>query len=456
MVGKKRSTRLQEERFLETIKNKEQEVQKASLESPNNVATLTKQLELLQAEYQGALDKTLTERWKVSNLWHFAYGEKSGALLAWKAKTDRVRNQIKCLKDHMTGDILDTNAKIGLEVSRHMCKLYKEDTPPGWNNIEGFFKETDLPNLSEDEKATLSADITEEEIRQQFRKMARGKAAGPDGLPTEMYLSLLDEVRWQTQSKYRGIFDCIVKTYKAEMVQGFFKGMSFPVLTVAVSNALMFGSYSNALLLLRGQEQGDHRSCQSKTHVFIAGCVSGLVQVYFTAPVDLIKVRLQNQTEPYQRHPATRASQPLYKGPVDCAVSILHNEGPSGLFRGSVALLLRDVPTVGLYFMTYHVLCQRMTKEGQEPGSLTMLFAGGCAGTVSWACANPMDVIKARLQMDGVKGVRYKGVLDCIITSVRQEGASVFLKGITLNSARAFPVNAVTFFSYEMLMKLMC
>ncbi|KAJ1106425.1 hypothetical protein NDU88_003826 [Pleurodeles waltl] len=196
----------------------------------------------------------------------------------------------------------------------------------------------------------------------------RREISDKGGRVEEVEKGLHEQVRWQTQSKYRGIFDCIAKTYKAETVLGFFKGMSFPVLTVAVSNALMFGSHSNALLLLSGQVRENRRPTQSNTHVFIAGSFSGLVQVYFTAPVDLIKVRLQNQTEPYPRHGEIRTSQPLYRGPVHCAVSILHNEGPSGLFRGAVALLLRDVPSTGLYFMTYHVLCKWMTKEGQEPG----------------------------------------------------------------------------------------
>lgn len=67
-----------------------------------------------------------------------------------------------------------------------------------------------------------------------------------------------------------------------------------------------------------------------------------------------------------------------------------------------------------------------------------------------------MDVVKARLQMDGVTGVKYRGILDCILTSARQEGLQVFLKGLSLNSLRAFPVNAVTFLSYESILKVLC
>ena len=82
-----------------------------------------------------------------------------------------------------------------------------------------------------------------------------------------------------------------------------------------------------------------------------------------------------------------------------------------------------------------------------------MLMAGGLAGVVTWAFATPMDVVKARLQMSGAGGQEYDGVLHCMRVSLREEGPRVFFKGLLLNSLRAFPVNAVTFLSYESLMR---
>ncbi|XP_073410542.1 solute carrier family 25 member 45 [Dendrobates tinctorius] len=260
------------------------------------------------------------------------------------------------------------------------------------------------------------------------------------------------KVRLQTQSRYRGILDCILKTYKKETILGFFKGMSFPVGSVAVSNSLMFGSYSNALLYITGTECKDWRNPPENHHVFLAGSFAGLVQVYFTAPVDLIKVRLQNQTESFKQGKPD-SLQARYRGPVHCAVSIFKEEGIRGLYRGCNALIVRDVPTLGLYFLTYEVLCKWMTSDGEIPDSWTMLFAGGCAGTAGWAAANPMDVIKSRLQMDGMKCVQYRGILDCTYKSIKQEGLRVLCKGLTVNSLRAFPVNAVTFLSYEKLLE---
>ncbi|OCT84032.1 solute carrier family 25 member 45 [Xenopus laevis] len=262
------------------------------------------------------------------------------------------------------------------------------------------------------------------------------------------------KVRLQTQSRYQGILDCVFQTYRNEKIFGFFKGMSFPVGSVAISNSLAFGSYSNALLYLSDKEFKDWKNPPLNFHIFMAGCFSGMVQLSFSAPIDLVKVRLQNQTESFGSVARSGHLQARYQGPVHCALCIIREEGIFGLYRGSLALALRDIPTMGLYFLTYEVLCKWMTKTVGEPSAWTMLFAGGCAGTVGWAFANPMDVIKARLQMDGMHGVQYLGMLDCIRKSIRQEGVKVFLKGLTINSLRAFPVNAVTFLSYEMLLKV--
>ncbi|KAM6160054.1 solute carrier family 25 member 45 isoform 4-T4 [Erethizon dorsatum] len=198
------------------------------------------------------------------------------------------------------------------------------------------------------------------------------------------------KVRLQTQNTYRGIMDCMVKIYRHE-------------------------------------------------------------SAYSLAPFDLIKVRLQNQTES-RGQPGS--PPPRYRGPVHCAATILREEGPRGLFRGSGALMLRDTPTLGLYFITYEGLCYQYTPTGQQPGSTTVLVAGGFAGIASWITATPFDVIKARMQMGGVKQRAYKGMLDCIVISFRQEGLRVFFRGFTINSARAFPVNAVTFLSYEYLLRM--
>uniref|UniRef100_A0A8B9SAZ8 Uncharacterized protein n=1 Tax=Apteryx owenii TaxID=8824 RepID=A0A8B9SAZ8_APTOW len=75
-----------------------------------------------------------------------------------------------------------------------------------------------------------------------------------------------------------------------------------------------------------------------------------------------------------------------------------------------------------------------------------LLFSGGMSGIVSWLSTYPVDVIKSRLQADGVGGItQYNGILDCIRKSYHDEGWRVFTRGLTSTLLRAFPVNAATF-----------
>lgn len=46
-------------------------------------------------------------------------------------------------------------------------------------------------------------------------------------------------------------------------------------------------------------------------------------------------------------------------------------------------------------------------------------------GAISWGTATPMDVVKSRLQADGVYLNKYKGIIDCILQSYQNEGLKV-------------------------------
>ncbi|XP_029975447.1 solute carrier family 25 member 45 [Salarias fasciatus] len=275
-----------------------------------------------------------------------------------------------------------------------------------------------------------------------FLEFVAGSISGAVGLAVGHPLDTV-KVRLQAQSVYKGIFHCVAKTYTNEGLRGFFKGMAFPVLTTGLINSVVFGSYSNALYYLSQCRRSGGSA--SAGHIFTAGCFSGLVQVFVCAPIDLVKVRLQGQT-----------SAERYRGPIHCVTVILKEGGLRGLYRGGLALALRDVPCYGLYFLPYEVTRKALTKSGEQPGTFAILMAGGIAGVVTWAFATPMDMVKARLQMSGAGGRVYSGVLHCMRVSLKEEGPRVFFKGLLLNSLRAFPVNAVTFLSYESLMKIFC
>uniref|UniRef100_A0A8C9P2K2 Solute carrier family 25 member 48 n=1 Tax=Spermophilus dauricus TaxID=99837 RepID=A0A8C9P2K2_SPEDA len=233
-------------------------------------------------------------------------------------------------------------------------------------------------------------------------------------------------------------------------VFGFFKGMSFPLASIAVYNSVVFGVFSNTQRFLSQHRCGEPETSprHSLSDLLLASMVAGMVSVGLGGPVDLIKIRLQMQTQPFRE--AALGEQPAYQGPVHCIATIVRTEGLAGLYRGASAMLLRDIPGYCLYFIPYVFLSEWITPEAcAGPSPCAVWLAGGMAGAISWGTATPMDVVKSRLQADGVYLNKYKGVLDCISQSYQQEGLKVSPSSVTSEASHSFPQIAAPFYSWE-------
>ncbi|KAJ8967474.1 hypothetical protein NQ314_002788 [Rhamnusium bicolor] len=131
------------------------------------------------------------------------------------------------------------------------------------------------------------------------------------------------------------------------------------------------------------------------------------------------------------------------KGPVDCLREIYVNDGIKGVFKGCGVTIGREVPAFGVYFFTYELLTR---SENNVPISTwNMILAGGLAGVASWIAIYPIDVIKSKMQVDGISSPQYTNSYDCLKKSIKNGGVSCLFRGLTPTLIRAFPVNAVTF-----------
>ncbi|XP_072485984.1 solute carrier family 25 member 48 isoform X2 [Notamacropus eugenii] len=269
--------------------------------------------------------------------------------------------------------------------------------------------------------------------------------------------------RLQAGTGYRNTLNCIFTMFKKEGVTGFFKGMSFPLASIAVYSSVVFGVFSNTQKFLIQYRYGDSNDSGTLSDLLLASTVSGVISVGLGSPVDLIKIRLQMQTEPFLKanlhwkpRPKDLCHPPMYRGPVHCMTSIIRKEGLVGLYRGASAMLLRDVPGYCLYFIPYAIINKWITPDDVRTSSpYSVCLSGGIAGAISWGTATPMDVIKSRLQADGVYSNKYKGVMDCICQSYEKEGFKVFFKGLTVNTIRGFPMSAAMFLGYELTLEIL-
>lgn len=113
---------------------------------------------------------------------------------------------------------------------------------------------------------------------------------------------------------------------------GFYKGLGFPLLTVPIVNAVIFSSYQIA------NKFADKYSDSEESFLLgiCSGGFAGLVNCIVVTPVELVKCRLQLQLE--------SKSKAYYNGMVDCIVKTIRQEGLTGLYRGNIATLFREIP----------------------------------------------------------------------------------------------------------------
>ncbi|XP_019746303.1 mitochondrial carnitine/acylcarnitine carrier protein-like [Hippocampus comes] len=258
------------------------------------------------------------------------------------------------------------------------------------------------------------------------------------------------KVRLQTQPKasslssyviYTGTFDCFRKTISKEGILGLYKGMGAPLVSVAPMMAISFFGFG----LGKQLQQTDPSQELTHPQIFLSGCLAGVFTTVIVAPAERIKCLLQVPTG---------GGTSKYSGPLDCATRLYKEQGIRSLYKGTLLTLIRDVPSNGLYFLTYEYLKNLLTPEGQsvsQLGAASILFAGGVAGLLNWTIALPPDVLKSNFQtaIDG----KYRGLVDVLRTLLREEGAKALYKGFMAVFLRAFPANAACFLGFEVALK---
>jgi solute carrier family 25 carnitine/acylcarnitine transporter 20/29 len=235
-----------------------------------------------------------------------------------------------------------------------------------------------------------------------------------------------------------------------------FKGVLSPVVGLAGLNALLFVSYGSILRYFENQyhyNQPYNPNPFEPTllQVYLAGAGAGFACFFFSTPTDLIKIKAQMSKIPKTTYQVTK--------------EIYRQSGLRGFYQGGVITMIRDAPSYGIYFWAYEGM-KRVLDTKEEAWKL--LLAGGLAGTVSWASIYPIDVVKSRLQMQQqnqllnsgsrllvVEDRPYASIKDCVVRSYQTEGPKVFFRGLWPTLLRGFPVNAVTFYIYEIAMNFL-
>uniref|UniRef100_A0A8R1DR93 EF-hand domain-containing protein n=1 Tax=Caenorhabditis japonica TaxID=281687 RepID=A0A8R1DR93_CAEJA len=239
-----------------------------------------------------------------------------------------------------------------------------------------------------------------------------GSVAGACGA-TAVYPIDLVKTRMQNQRTgsfvgevmYKNSLDCFKKVVKFEGLLGLYRGLLPQIVGVAPEKAIK---------LTMNDFMRDKFTKDGKIPLYgeiIAGGTGGMCQVVFTNPLEIVKIRLQTAGELQQA------------GKKIGVFTVLKELGFLGLYKGSRACFLRDIPFSAIYFPSYaHAKLATADEDGMNsPGSL--FCSAFIAGVPAAGLVTPADVIKTRLQVAARAGqTTYTGVIVPIFETPRKGG----------------------------------
>jgi len=273
-----------------------------------------------------------------------------------------------------------------------------------------------------------------------------GSVAGAAGLVVGHPFDTI-KVRLQTSQVYNGVIHCFRKIVFEEGVRALYKGMMAPMASVSAMNAVFFGAYTGVL-----QRIDNDLDTPKISSTYIAGTASGLLAGFISGPTELIKCRLQVSSTPGKKSGSN----------LTVIKHIVRTEGLAGMGRGLGITVCRELISCGFYFSTYEWMIQWFRGPHKRVDELTpfhMILAGGISGMLSWGINYPVDVVKSRIQIDGMNGPReYTSSYHCFQSMKAMTGWSGLYRGVSATLMRAFPTNAAMLPAYTIslnfLMKL--
>lgn len=81
------------------------------------------------------------------------------------------------------------------------------------------------------------------------------------------------------------------------------------------------------------------------------------------------------------------------------------------------------------------------------------VVAGGTAGAISVYATMPFDVVKTKMQ--GLNSKNYKGTLDCLTKTIKNDGVLSLWKGTIPRLSRVFCSSSIIFTSVEQILIIM-
>jgi len=162
-----------------------------------------------------------------------------------------------------------------------------------------------------------------------------------------------------------------------------------------------------------------------------AGGIAGAVAKTITAPMEKVKLAIQNQDS---NPKIVSGEMPRYKGMGDCYARHIKELGVTSLWRGNVANCIRYVPTAAFNLMFKDTIKRAFPKYDKNKDfgkfAVSQIASGAAAGGVTNTLVYPLIYVRTVLGADIGKVKKYNGMGDCLVKTARQGGFLSLYNGI--------------------------
>ncbi|XP_009759661.1 ADP,ATP carrier protein 1, mitochondrial-like isoform X2 [Nicotiana tabacum] len=262
---------------------------------------------------------------------------------------------------------------------------------------------------------------------------------------------LFSRISPYTHSKHTGSHNMTVG-YVNEIIHG-------PFMAIRQATILKFEPLCACVLIRAPSEAPLEKKTTSFIVDFLMGGVSAAVSKTAAAPIERVKLLIQNQDEMIK---SGRLSEP-YKGITDCFTRTIKDEGVLSLWRGNTANVIRYFPTQALNF-AFKDYFKRLFNFKKERDGYWKWFAGnlasgGAAGASSLLFVYSLDYARTRLANDAKAAKKggerqFNGLLDVYRKTIKSDGIVGLYRGFTISCVGIIVYRGLYFGIYDSLKPL--
>lgn len=189
---------------------------------------------------------------------------------------------------------------------------------------------------------------------------------------------------------------------------------------------------------------------------FAMGGISAAVSKTAAAPIERVKLLIQNQDEMIKQG---RLDAP-YKGITDCFKRVIKDEGVGPLWRGNMANVIRYFPTQALNF-AFKDKFKRMFGYNKDRDGYWKWFAGnlasgGAAGAASLVFVYSLDYARTRLANDNKSAKKggsrqFNGLVDVYRKTLASDGVAGLYRGFVISCVGIIVYRGLYFGMYDSL-----